>query len=143
MVEYVRIENFRHRMNPNTNANANKPPTREMLEAFRILSRYERTLIEKMACEVVDRREDFENPFMGSEQIIDKYFNLLMNLGRLRAGLYAYFPREEKQNGVKEIKAGLKETAAKDEFRCQLCHGVIRPGAGACPQCGWMWGQRG
>ena len=51
-----------------------KPSDKQIEEAFEILSRYEHFLMEKMAAEIVERREDFENPFIGgAEQLIDKY----------------------------------------------------------------------
>jgi len=37
----------------------------QLEEAFQILSRYERSLMQKMAAEIVESKEDFESPFVG------------------------------------------------------------------------------
>ena len=107
-----------------------QPPQKQIEEAFQILGRYERSLMERMAAEIVERREDFESPFVGgAETLIDKYYHLLACHCRVRSGLYAYLPTEQKQRPLGE-----------DEFRCFRCRSIIRGDDDACPPCGWTWG---
>ncbi len=109
-------------------------PAKQIEEAFEILARYERSLIEKMAAEIVQRREDFENPFVGgAEQLIDNYHQILACLCRVRSGLYAYLPAEHRESAD-------TRPLAKDEFRCFRCRSIIAADADACPKCGWTWG---
>ena len=111
-----------------------KPSDKQIEEAFEILSRYERSLMEKMATEIVEHREDFENPFVGgAEQLIDKYHQILACLCRVRSGLYGYLPSEHSRS--KDTKP-----LGKDEFRCFRCRGIVAADADACPKCGWTWG---
>src|SRR6267142_1514262 len=103
-----------------------QPPSKQIEEAFQILGKYERALTEKMASEIVERREDFESPFVGgAETLIDKYYHLLACLCRVRSGLYAYSPGDQKQRPL-----------GKDEFRCFRCRAIIRVDDDSCPQCG-------
>jgi hypothetical protein len=107
-----------------------KPSDKQIQEAFQILGRYERSLIEKMAAEIIEQREGFDSPFVGgAETLIDKYYHLLACLCRVRSGLYAYLPAEEKQRPL-----------GKQEFRCFRCRSIIREDDDACAQCGWTWG---
>ncbi len=109
-------------------------PAKQIEEAFEILGRYERSLMEKMAAEIVERREDFENPFVGgAEQLIDKYHQILACLCRVRSGLYAYLPAEQRESAD-------TRPLGKDEFRCFRCRSIIAADADACPKCGWTWG---
>ena len=83
-----------------------------------------------MAAEVIERREDFESPFVGgAESLIDKYYHLLACLCRVQAGLYHHLPKENRQRPLVE-----------GEFRCFRCASIIRIKDEACPQCGWTWG---
>jgi hypothetical protein len=113
-----------------------KPSNKQLEEAFEILDRYERSVMEKMAAEIVERREDFENPFVGgAEQLIDKYHQILACLCRVRSGLYGYLPEEQRHSRRTDNKP-----LGKDEFRCFRCRSTIAADADACPQCGWTWG---
>ena len=108
----------------------------QLEEAFQILSRYERSLMQKMAAEIVESKEDFDSPFVGSaEQLIDKYYHLLSCLCRIRSGLYAYLPKDQPRPAGKADKP-----LSKDEFRCFRCRSIISAQAEACPECGWTWG---
>jgi hypothetical protein len=108
------------------------PSEKHIEEAFQILGRYERSLMEKMAAEIVEQREGFDSPFVGgAEQIIDKYYHLLACLCRVRSGLYGYLPKENRQVAQRDDKP-----LGKDEFRCFRCRGIIGADADACPHCG-------
>ena len=112
------------------------PSDKQVEEAFEILGHYERSLMQKMAAEIVERKEDFESPFVGgAEQLIDKYYHLLACLCRVRSGLYGYLPREQRRPSAKDDKP-----LGKDEFRCFRCRSIILADADACPECGWTWG---
>jgi hypothetical protein len=112
------------------------PSSKQIEEAFKILGCYERSLVQKMAAEIVERKEDFETPFMGgAEQIIDKYYQLLACLCRVRSGLYGYLPRDQRRPVAKD-----ERPLGKDEFRCFRCRTTISADADACPECGWTWG---
>ena len=114
----------------------NSPSNEQIEEAFRILEQYERLLMQKMAAEIVERKEDFESPFVGgAEALIDKYQHLLACLCRVRSGLSGYLPREHKQTTARDHKP-----LGKDEFRCFRCGSIISADADACPGCGWTWG---
>lgn len=110
---------------------------KQLQEAFEILSRYERTLIEKMAAEIVERREEFDTPFAGGpDQLVDRYYHLLSYLCRLRVGLFSHLPKEKKTQVVPRDDRPL----GNDEFRCFQCRSVIASNAESCPKCGWTWG---
>ncbi len=92
--------------------------------------------MERLAAEVIERKDDFEDPFLGgADQIIDKYHNLLGSLCRVRAGLYNHLPRDEARPAAKDGRS-----LGKDEFRCFRCRSIISADADACPGCGWTWG---
>jgi hypothetical protein len=113
-----------------------KPSDKQIEEAFQILGRYELSLMEKMAAEIVEQREDFESPFVGgAEQLIDKYYHLLACLCRVRSGLYGYLPKEHRHSAPRD-----ERPLGKDEFRCFRCRSIIKAEADACPECGWTWG---
>ena len=118
-----------------SNRTMSKASDKQIEEAFQILGRYERSLMEKMAAEIVEQREDFENPFVGgAEQLIDKYYHLLACLCRVRSGLYSYLPKEQKREPRADKPLG------KDDFRCFRCRSIIAADADSCPECGWTWG---
>jgi len=106
-----------------------KLSNKQIEEAFQILGRYEQSLREQMVAEIVERREEFENPFGGAEALIRKYYNLLGALHWLRAGLEECLPADQRRGPL-----------ARDEFRCFRCRSIIRAGDDACPKCGWTWG---
>src|SRR5258708_2022857 len=108
-------------------------------EALRILARYQRALVEHMAREIVERKEDFESPFVGSaEVLIDKYYHLLQCLCPITTGLqsYARIAKRAEPPPEQEPQAPL----GKYEFRCFRCRSIINADADSCPKCGWTWG---
>ena len=109
---------------------------KQIEEAFQIVGCYERGLIEKMAAEIIERKEDFDSPFVGgAEQLVDKYYHLLACVCRVRSGLYGHLPRAQNRR-----RSDDRRPLEKDEFRCFRCRAIISDSVEACPECGWTWG---
>lgn len=110
----------------------NDPKAKEALD---IVSAYERLLLEKMAAEIVERKDEFDSPFVGgAEQLMDKYQQMLACLCWVKSGLQGQITRVPNRPRVDESKL-----LGKDEFRCFSCRSIIPEGAEACQECGWTW----
>lgn len=107
------------------------PPQNEFDGAQRILKKYYRALVKRMADEIIEHKEDFESSGFGgqAEDILEKYGLQLHRLCIVFSNLHQF--ASEKPEG--------KEPLGKDDFRCFGCGGVIRRQDEACPLCGWTW----
>jgi hypothetical protein len=108
------------------------PPVNEFDGAQRILKKYYRELMKRMAVEIIEHKEDFESPGFGSsaDEIIEKYALQLQRLCPVFSNL-AQFAFREKPHGTGPL--------GKDEFRCFGCGGVIHSEDQSCRICGWSW----
>jgi len=107
-------------------------PQSEFDGAQRILKKYYRELVKRMAEEIIEHKEDFESPGFGSQadEIIEKYALQLHRLCPVFSNL-SQFAFRKKPKGT--------EPLGKDEFRCFGCGGVIRREDESCRICGWSW----
>jgi len=107
-------------------------PQNEFDAAQRILKKYYRELVTRMAEEIIEHKEDFESPGFGShaDEIIEKYAIQLNRLCPVFSNL-GQFAFREKPKG--------SEPLGKEDFRCFGCGGVIAPEDQVCRACGWTW----
>ena len=107
-------------------------PQNQFDTAHQVLKKHYKDLVEQMAEEIIEHREDFESPGFGSqaEDIIDKYSRKLYSVGITFCNLSQFVSREKPQG---------KEALTKDEFRCFGCGSVIRREDQVCRVCGWSW----
>ena len=108
------------------------PPQNEFDGAQRVLKKYYRTLVKRLADEIIEHREDFESPGFGTEaeNILEKYGLQLHRLHIVFSNLDQFAFREKPEG---------KEPLGKDEFRCFGCGAVIRREDESCQLCGWTW----
>jgi hypothetical protein len=101
-------------------------------EALQVLNNYYTSLAEKMAAEIVARREDFESPGFSSQpdDLIEKYARHIQQLGQVYS-ILRWKAHREKPEG--------KGPLGRYDFRCFGCGGVIQSTEDVCTICGWSW----
>ena len=107
-------------------------PQNEFDGAQRIVQKYYRELVKRIAEDIIQNQEDFESHGYASkaDEIIDRHAMQLYRVCQVFSALNHFAFREKPQG---------KEPLAKDEFRCFGCGGVIRQLDQRCSLCGWTW----
>ena len=107
-------------------------PKNQHQEALQVLNNYYTSLAEKIAAEIVERREDFESPGFSSQpdDLIEKYARHIQQLSQVYS-ILRWKAHREKPEG--------KEPLGKYDFRCFGCGGVIHSTEDVCSICGWSW----
>jgi rubrerythrin len=123
-------------------------PEKQIDEALQVLARYQRKLAQRMAEEIVDAKDDFATPFLGSaEMLIDKYYRQLGSMCTIISTLQEYSPttlqeysprfQAMKREAMDRTEGSL--VLREDQFRCFACGQIISNNPGSCPYCGWTW----
>jgi hypothetical protein len=75
-------------------------------KAVAIMERYYRALVTRLAEEVIEHEEDFDNPFLGrAEEIIERYWNHLYNFGLVYHDVRAFAePESETEREVRGLR---------------------------------------
>jgi hypothetical protein len=88
-----------------------EPPGTDFTKAVAILDRYYRAIVTRLAEEVLEHEEDFDDPFIGqAEGIIDRYWNHLYNLGLVYHDVRAFAePESELEREVRSLRLEVGE----------------------------------
>ena len=107
-------------------------PQNEYDSAQRILKKYYRGLVKRMAEEIIEHHEDFESEGFGNQadDVIERYASQLHRLCIVFSNVNQ-FAFLDKPHG--------SEPLGKDDFRCFGCGNLIRREDQACKVCGWSW----
>jgi hypothetical protein len=115
-------------------------PEKRIDDALRILARYQRELAQRMAEEIIEGKDDFATPFLGSaEAIINKYYHLLGSMCPIISTLEVYSPTVQAGKRAALESKQDSRVLSPAQFRCFRCREIISSNADSCPYCGWTW----
>lgn len=114
-------------------------PNQDIAKALSAVELFKETLRAKLVEEILEERESFDDPVLGSAKgLLDKYAQLFWAISLVENALTA--GRHRASFGDRSAKDIPEE--GPDQHLCFSCNAKVRKDWGACPYCGWTWQQR-